>query len=85
MIGYKFMGKAHSNTYLRAPFFFELPVRPEMTVICGREEAGVAAAASRYGWQSYETSWEKLDAVSPAVTFLQGLLLREKPGPMTRA
>ncbi|MBS4208660.1 Gfo/Idh/MocA family oxidoreductase [Bacillus sp. FJAT-50079] len=60
MVGYKFMGKAHSHAYQDAPFFFEMGVKPVKQAICGRNEAGVKEAAERYGWNSYETDWRAL-------------------------
>ena len=60
LVGYKFMGKAHSNAYINAPIFFKSSARPVMKAICGRDEKGVREAAQTYGWQSYETSWQKL-------------------------
>ncbi len=60
LVGYKFMGKAHSNAYNTAPKFFDCPVSPVMKALCGRDEAGVKAAAENYGWESYETDWRKL-------------------------
>ena len=41
LIGYKFMGKAHSHALKDVGMFFDLPVKPVMKVICGRDEAGV--------------------------------------------
>jgi predicted dehydrogenase len=60
MIGYKFMGKAHSHAYRDVPFFFDTPVQPVLQAICGRDEAAVKAAADKFGWASYETDWRKL-------------------------
>ncbi|TKJ46934.1 dehydrogenase [Candidatus Aerophobetes bacterium Ae_b3a] len=60
LVGYKFMGKAHSNAYIKAPVFFKSAAVPVMKAICGRDEKGVREAAETYGWQSYETSWQKL-------------------------
>lgn len=60
LVGYKFMGKAHSNAYINAPVFFKSAAVPVMKAICGRDEKGVREAAQTYGWQSYETSWKKL-------------------------
>jgi len=61
MIGYKFMGKAHSHAYRDvAMFFSSMKGIPVMKAICGRTEDELAKAAKIYGWQSYETSWEKL-------------------------
>jgi predicted dehydrogenase len=60
MIGYNFMGKAHSHAYRDAPFFFELPVHPVLKAICGRNPAGVKAAAEKFGFESVETDWREL-------------------------
>jgi predicted dehydrogenase len=60
MVGYKFMGKAHSHAYRDVPFFFDSDGVPVMQAICGRDEGGVKAAAQKLGWASYETDWHKL-------------------------
>ena len=60
MIGYKFMGKAHSNAFRQVSVFFDSPLTPVLKAICGRDEEGVKEAAKKYGWESYETSWKKL-------------------------
>ena len=60
LIGYKFMGKAHSNAFRQAPVFFPLKAKPVMRAICGRNKAAVAAAARQFGWDGYETDWRKL-------------------------
>jgi len=60
LIGYKFMGRAHSNAWRQAATFFEPPVEPVLKVICGRDEAGVRDAAARFGWQEHATDWEKI-------------------------
>jgi len=60
LIGYKFMGKAHSHAYLDMPKFFNPKGIPVMKVLCGRDEAGVREMADRFGWQEIETSWERL-------------------------
>jgi len=53
LIGYQFMGKAHSNAYRQvARFFDDLEVEPVMKVICGRNEENVRKAAQKYGWLS---------------------------------
>ncbi|MEK3890486.1 Gfo/Idh/MocA family oxidoreductase [Bacillus sp. FSL K6-3431] len=62
MVGYKFMGKAHSHAYRDAPFFFDLGVKPIRQAICGRNEDGVKAAVEKFGWNSYETDWKVLIA-----------------------
>ncbi|MCM3872869.1 MAG: Gfo/Idh/MocA family oxidoreductase [Pyrinomonadaceae bacterium] len=62
MIGYKFMGKAHSNAWKQVSRFFETPLEPVMKVVCGRNEEQVKEAAQRFGWQEYSTSWEEVVA-----------------------
>ncbi|HOX38554.1 MAG TPA: Gfo/Idh/MocA family oxidoreductase [Candidatus Brocadiia bacterium] len=60
LIGYAFMGRAHSFGYLNAGLFYNCDCMPVMKAICGRSEDAVKVAARRYGWQSYETDWKKL-------------------------
>lgn len=60
MIGYKFMGKAHSNAWRQVGRFFDTPIEPVMKVICGRDEAGVKQAADSLGWNEHATSWEEV-------------------------
>jgi predicted dehydrogenase len=60
MVGYAFMGAAHSQAWRNAPRFFDLPRRVEMSAVAGRDEAKVASAATRLGWSSIETSWQTL-------------------------
>lgn len=50
MVGYKFMGKAHSHAYRDLPFYFDSGIRPVMSAIAGRDSAGVEQAARRIGW-----------------------------------
>ncbi len=57
LIGYQFMGKAHSNAYRQVGRFFDLPVEVVMHTICGRNEAAVKKAAENYGWERYATDW----------------------------
>jgi predicted dehydrogenase len=60
MVGYAFMGAAHSHAWRTAGRFFDLPLAPELTALCGRSAAEVAAAADRLGWRSVETDWKAL-------------------------
>lgn len=62
LVGYKFMGKAHSHAYKDMSMFFDTEYVPEMKVLCGRDETGVREAAEKFGWKEYETSWEKMIA-----------------------
>ncbi len=60
LIGYKFMGKAHSNAYDKIGSFFDPKLKIAMKAICGREASWVKEAAEKYGWEGFETSWERL-------------------------
>ena len=62
MVGYRFMGKAHSHAYHDVARFFELEAEPVMVALCGRDGAAAAAAAAQYGWQGHETDWRRLVA-----------------------
>ena len=57
MIGYGFMGAAHSQGWRVAPRFFELPAQPSMTVVVGRNADAVTAAAEKWGWDEAATDW----------------------------
>lgn len=57
MIGYRFMGKAHSNAWRQAPHFFPLKAGVELHTICGRDAAGVEAARASLGWRHASTDW----------------------------
>ena len=60
LIGYKFMGKAHSNAFRQVRRFFPGKLVPRLKVICGRDRAGLNAAAQQFGWEEIETDWEKV-------------------------
>ncbi|WP_231263485.1 Gfo/Idh/MocA family protein [Nocardioides alpinus] len=60
MVGYAFMGAAHSQAWRNAPRFFDLPLHPRMAALAGRDADRVSAAADRLGWDSTETSWQAL-------------------------
>jgi predicted dehydrogenase len=60
MIGYKFMGKAHSNAYSKVNMFFDADANVVRKAICGRDAGGVALAAKKFGWEQTETDWKKL-------------------------
>ncbi|MCF7929314.1 MAG: Gfo/Idh/MocA family oxidoreductase [Spirochaetales bacterium] len=60
IVGYQFMGKAHSNGWLQAKKFFDLPGEPVLKVACGRSEEPLKAFAETWGWQEIETDWKKL-------------------------
>src|SRR3954469_11537160 len=60
LIGYAFMGKAHSNAYRQVGPFFSPRFTPRMKVICGRTPNKVRAAAREYGWDEAATDWEEV-------------------------
>ncbi|MEV7634936.1 Gfo/Idh/MocA family oxidoreductase [Pseudarthrobacter enclensis] len=60
MAGYAFMGAAHSHAWRTAPRFFDLPLRPELTALAGRNPDATTAAAAKLGWSSTETDWRRL-------------------------
>lgn len=60
LVGYKFMGRAHSNAYRQVSHFFDVDPEPRMRAICGRDERAVEAAARQLGWESVETDYHKL-------------------------
>ena len=57
MIGHGFMGAAHSQGWRVAPRFFDLPARPEMALLVGRDSERAEAAARKWGWEQTETDW----------------------------
>jgi predicted dehydrogenase len=58
LIGQKFMGRAHSNAYLKVDKFFRLPERTIMQTVCGRNAAELEAFKNRWGWQKASTDWK---------------------------
>lgn len=60
LIGYQFMGRAHSNAYRQAGRFFDLPYDLNLHTLCGRSEAHLQEAARVLGWQHAETDWRKV-------------------------
>lgn len=60
IIGYKFMGRAHSNAWKKASLFFDLPKEIILKAVCGRNETAVKEFASKWGWEETETDWRKL-------------------------
>src|SRR5690606_7084036 len=77
LVGYKFMGKAHSHAYKDVGMFFYLPAKPVMRVLCGRNAQAVAEAARAWGWQETDTDFRRavgrddvhiVDSASPGDT-----------------
>ena len=60
LVGYKFMGRAHSNGYRQVSHFFDVDPKPRMVAIAGRNEAAVSQAAEQLGWEGYETDYHRL-------------------------
>lgn len=60
LIGYRFMGKAHSNAWRQAPRFFNLKANVELHTLCGRHAASVQAARAQLGWQNAATDWQEV-------------------------
>ena len=74
LVGTKFMGRAHSNAYLKVSKFFELPVAPVMHTVVARNEQETQDFAARWGWRNASSDWKSVvgsaeidlvDVVSP--------------------
>ena len=59
LIGSKFMGRAHSNAYLKVGKFFDLPVEPVMHTVAARNESELTAFADQWGWRHHRTDWRQ--------------------------
>ena len=91
LIGYGFMGRAHSNAYRKVNQFFKLGYHPVLKAVCARNEEKVKAFAENWGWESVETDWRKLiarqdidliDIGSPNNTHCEITLAAAKAGKM---
>ncbi|TAK22109.1 MAG: Gfo/Idh/MocA family oxidoreductase [Chloroflexota bacterium] len=61
MLGYAFMGKAHSNAFIKMPYiFWPPPARPKLVAIAGRNQAATAEAARRYGYAKTYQRWQDM-------------------------
>jgi predicted dehydrogenase len=60
MIGYGFMGRAHSNAYRRVNNFFDLEYEPVLQAVCARDQAKAREFADKWGYASIESDWHKL-------------------------
>jgi predicted dehydrogenase len=60
MIGYGFMGRAHSNAYAKVSHFFDLEYKPVLKAVCARDAAKAKEFAAKWGYESVETDWKKL-------------------------
>ncbi|WP_341717135.1 Gfo/Idh/MocA family oxidoreductase [Micromonospora sp. FIMYZ51] len=62
MVGYAFMGAAHSQAWRTVNRVYDLPARARMVLVCGRDPGKVAEAADRLGWEEHTTDWRELVA-----------------------
>src|SRR4051812_43415112 len=62
LIGYGFMGRAHSNAFRKVSNFFDLPYEPVLKAVCSRDAAKVQAFAQKWGYEGTESDWRKLIA-----------------------
>ena len=60
MVGYGFMGRTHSNAFLQAGRFFDLPYRPVLQAVCARNPERLRTFADNWGYASVETDWRRL-------------------------
>jgi predicted dehydrogenase len=60
LVGYGFMGRTHSNAFLQAARFFDLPYQPVLKAVCARNPERLKAFADNWGYQSAEADWRRL-------------------------
>jgi predicted dehydrogenase len=60
LIGYQFMGRMHTNAWMRAPLFFNTNIQPVRKLICGIPEKPLQEFAEQWGWEEYTTDWHEL-------------------------
>ncbi|MEW1954299.1 Gfo/Idh/MocA family oxidoreductase [Terrabacter sp. NPDC080008] len=60
MIGYAFMGRAHSQAWRNARSYFDVPVEPRLVAVAGRDATAARRTADRFGWGDVETDWRRL-------------------------
>jgi predicted dehydrogenase len=91
LVGYGFMGRTHSNAFLQAPRFFDLPYRPVLKAVCARSADRVKGFAENWGYESIETDWRELiarkdidliDIASPNNTHAEIAIAAAKAGKM---
>jgi predicted dehydrogenase len=69
LVGYQFMGKAHSNAWANVAHFYDLPLQPVMHTLCGRTPDKLKATAQRWGWKNASTSFQDL-ATNPEIDLI---------------
>jgi predicted dehydrogenase len=73
MLGYAFMGKAHSNAFKKIPYMMYPPAAiPRLVAVAGRNEASVSEAAKRYGYEKYYLDWRDMLADDNVQVFDNG-------------
>ena len=91
LVGYGFMGRTHSNAFLQAGRFFDLPYLPVLKAVCARNPDRVQSFADNWGYESVETDWRKLverkdidliDIASPNDTHAEIAIAAAKAGKM---
>jgi myo-inositol 2-dehydrogenase/D-chiro-inositol 1-dehydrogenase len=60
LVGYGFMGRTHSNAFLQAPRFFDVPYEPVLKAVCARNADRVKAFAANWGYENVTTDWHEL-------------------------
>lgn len=60
VVGHGFMGRAHAHAWRSVGHFFDLPMAPRLSVLCGRSPRTLEAAAVRLGFLSFENDWRRL-------------------------
>jgi len=91
LIGYGFMGRAHSNAFRKVNNFFDLDYEPALKAVCARDGGKAKTFAERWGYQSVETDWRQLidrddidliDICSPNNTHAEIAIAAAKAGKM---
>jgi myo-inositol 2-dehydrogenase/D-chiro-inositol 1-dehydrogenase len=91
LIGYGFMGRTHSNAFLQAGRFFDLPYKVNLKAVCARNADRVRAFAENWGYESSETDWramidrkdiDLIDIASPNDTHAEIAIAAAKAGKM---
>ena len=91
LVGYGFMGRAHSNAFRQVGKFFDVTYEPTLKAVCARDESKVKGFARQWGWESVETDWKNLvkrkdvdliDIASPNDTHAEIAVAAAKNGKM---
>jgi predicted dehydrogenase len=91
LVGYGFMGRTHSNAFLQAPRYFDLPYKPVLKALCARNPDRAKTFAANWGYESVESDWRKLverkdidliDIASPNDTHHEIAIAAAKAGKM---